>query len=103
MSAIKSVTVEVTEKHIKRGVTCDPEGCPIACALKAKGYRNVNVGSADLSFSTKNGKYYEATLNQKLQRKIERYDDTGKMKPFTLNVKVSPVDSGDSLTIPISI
>jgi hypothetical protein len=92
---MKTVKVTVTRKMAKRA-WCGSTSCPVASALKAKGFRNVNVQWGDATFTYKR-KWYEADLPKIASRFIadvetpeDLRDGDGVLRPFSFFIHPKP-------------
>jgi hypothetical protein len=83
--------VKVTKEHIENGWANDCEACPVALALKAKGYKSVYVTDAFWGIQRKKGELLQAiTLPRKVTAFIERFDhdrEDARLEPFTFRTR----------------
>jgi hypothetical protein len=70
----KVVKVNVTKKYITQGEPSDGSHCPIALALRAKGYDDVMVDS-ETAEVFKGDKYYIANLPAVAKKFVEKFDN----------------------------
>jgi hypothetical protein len=97
----RTVNINVLKKHITEGKWADGAKCMVALALAAKGYENINVGTYDVAFKTKSGRFYDGSFPAAVSRKIIKFDSissptsgissakrTTKLKPFSFKMKV---------------
>jgi len=84
----KTVKVNVTKTGIRKGEQGSTEFCPIARALKAKGFKSICVHCDNVEFDVYGQTWYISL--PKLARKfIERFDTNKKsVKPFTFTLKL---------------
>jgi len=83
------ITINVTKTGIKKG-TSNYASCPIARALRAKGFKDVGVGAVYGWFVYKgirNNAYYY--WPKKVTEFIRKFDSNKQVSPFTFKVKVS--------------
>jgi len=81
--------VKVTKKHINFGMMGDSDQCPIALALRGKGFEKVCVGTTDTYFEVLNGKSksYSYYLPKKARQFIEDFDNAGDVSPIEFVLK----------------
>lgn len=88
----KSLTLNVTAKHIKSGVREDANHCPIARAFKdATGIRTgVEVTDAFCTVTTKAGAQRCYALTDRAGNFVTRFDEEGRsaVKPFKTTIKL---------------
>jgi hypothetical protein len=76
---------KVTKKNIKKGRRRDHARCPVALAIRDKGYTRVSVGFSLMSFynsKTKEWFYYKPTI--KSDNFIRKFDIYKEVKPTSL-------------------
>lgn len=88
---MEKFTLEVTSKHISKGVRKDATSCPIALAARSLKLREVVVGQDSLDFN-KGRKKYHAYLPKLAQKFITKFDDNSAVKPFSFVVRPIEVD-----------
>lgn len=76
--------VTVTDKHIKNGRPGHLLSCPIALALRDAGFTSPSV-SSEICFS-KNRKSYRTIAPKRAETFMSRFDDGGKVKPFSFRL-----------------
>ena len=69
-----SITVNVTAQNIAKGTPGDPYYCPIALALRAKGYKDAVVGSDGINVTTRSGRQREYTVPARAVKFIKSFD-----------------------------
>jgi len=87
--AIKRVKVTVTKKNCLFGIPQNISGCPIALALKKKGFKNIAVDEDQILVSKK-GEYFTSKVVKAARRFIERFDEGLSVKPFSFNLTLKP-------------
>jgi hypothetical protein len=83
---MEKFTVEVTEKHIKKGTAKNTESCAVALAVRGLKLRAVEVDNTSVFFS-KGGKRYEAILPKRAVNFVLKFDTGQKVKPFSFTLK----------------
>ncbi len=79
-----SYLVTVSKTDIDLGLQCDPERCPVSLAIwRAVGPALV---ASDMVVMGRKGKGRKWELPLGVRRRISRYDNTGKMTPFTFEL-----------------
>jgi hypothetical protein len=91
MAALPKLKIEVTSKHIKKGVKQDAESCPIALAIRGLKLRNVEVGGDDVDY-TKGGKKFQAILPQRARNFVASFDIGKEVKPFSFTLAPYEID-----------
>lgn len=81
--------IKVLQDEIDRGVQESPTDCPVAIAIANYGIQDIMVSSLRFCHLTSGD---EAPTPDPVRRRIEYYDRTGKMKPFSfeLPAKLEP-------------
>jgi hypothetical protein len=74
----KRMKIKLTKKHLKDAVYLDNENCPLAKALKARGYKRVHVGGYTAQ-AYKNRKKVEFSFEMTASQIFEN-------KPFTVEL-----------------
>ena len=86
----KKVTVEVTERDIRRGITADPRSCPIALALKrATRKKNVAVFNEDADLRNNDRDWlteWSAKMPRRATRFVDQFDKGYTVKPIKFNL-----------------
>lgn len=77
--------INVEKKHIRKGVVSDADFCPIAFAIRDKGFDNVAVFSAEVDLG---GPDY-ISLPRSAQRFVQAFDLGKTVKPFNFKLEVS--------------
>lgn len=79
--------VSVTKSNIQKGVCHSTSLCPIARAVRGKGFKRVNVNGLDIQIGREGHgmKIYE--LPRKAQRFVMNFDDGLKVNPITFVAK----------------
>jgi hypothetical protein len=77
--------IEVTEKHIKKGRIFDADFCPIAFAIRDKGFDNVAVFSNEVDLGLKEYK----PLPRSAQRFVQAFDNRKPVKPFNFKLETA--------------
>ncbi|ANA87336.1 hypothetical protein PBI_KAMPE_104 [Gordonia phage Kampe] len=80
--------VTVTQEHIDKGKRWEICNCPIALALKEKGFNNVEVSTFEISASKHNDlmiNHYRVPSVAK--RFIKSFDDGHPVEPFTFEAR----------------
>ncbi len=75
--------VEVTIEDIAKGVRGDCDNCPVALALKRKGYPSALVGRCAIYLTPNSGAHY---LSDEVSRRIGEFDRDGTMVPFEFGI-----------------
>ena len=83
----KTLTINVTQKHINDGVRCECKDCPVALALKDAGATDVIAGFGQMAFSF-NGKEYQTPAPHAVVDFIYHYDNGESVAPFTFVLKL---------------
>ena len=84
----KTVKVNVTKTGIRKGEAGSRVCCPIARALKAKGFKNVYVNTDHVEFDVYGHTWY-VDLPKLARKFIDRFDTNKKsVKPFTFTLKL---------------
>lgn len=83
------IKVRVTKSHIKKG-TAVADCCPIALALKARGFSDPTVTQDSIEFSTKGEHKLEFKPSPRVVSFIDKFDEqieekgSSTVRPFTL-------------------
>lgn len=80
---MEKLTVEITERHIKKGKVGDHFQCPIALAIRSLGILGVNVSAFGSAYFTVKGAHYTVKLPKKAQTFINKFDSGKPVKPFS--------------------
>jgi hypothetical protein len=84
---MKTLTINVTQKHIDAGEHCECKSCPVALALKEAGATDVIVGFGQMAFSF-NGKGYQIPAPHAIADFIYHFDKRSPVSPFTFTLEV---------------
>ena len=80
------ITVEVTEKNLLDGVPVEPEKCPVALALKDKGFDWAHADRDFIAFGLGPKKYWVGTPLDVLCH-MDDFDDGNSVLPFSFEIK----------------
>ena len=81
--------IKVLQKHIDYGTAGSTIFCPIALALRAKGYKNVDVDDLEVRLCVKrSSKRLYANLPRRAKTFIEKYDNGFKVSPIKFDLKL---------------
>jgi hypothetical protein len=78
--------VKVTENHIKKGVRKKADRCPIALALKDKGFWDVSVNGLLVSAVTPSGKIVKKVTSLPMDNFIHNFDSGNPVKPISFRM-----------------
>lgn len=73
--------LRVSKKNIKQGLRFSEDYCPVALALRRRGYQNVRVGLGAIHLGDI-GKKHLINTNGKIKRFITEFDLGRNVKPF---------------------
>jgi len=80
--------VNVTRRHINKGVKCDPWNCPVALAIKSVVKRGVKVSVAlGFEFEYK-GREYSRKWNKKVNAFVAAVDAGEEVEPVELSINI---------------
>jgi hypothetical protein len=81
--------IKVKQKHIRKGIKSSPTSCPIALAVTEHLNKDgLNVDQAGV-YKRQTGEQI-FTLSRSAQRFIQKFDKTGKGKPFNFKLNYEP-------------
>ena len=83
------VTLSVNQRHIAEGRRYAANACPIALALRDKGFTNVCVGNISANFIHKQKVFTVTQLSERAQKFIARVDGCKLVKPFRFQLTAS--------------
>ena len=78
--------IKVTKKHIKEGKCGSYRNCPIALALKSKGFTRVYVDGGDVRAHNSAG-FIDANLPIRAMKFIVKFDSGRPVKPFSFRIQ----------------
>ena len=85
---MRKVKIKVKQKHIDDGMRKSNSYCPIAMALKDRGYSNINVDQRSMIFETSRSRWY-GYLPLVARCFINNFDKKGDGKPFEFEAKIT--------------
>lgn len=84
---MKTIIVEVKQKHIRTGKIGAASSCPIALALKDAGCAVSCVGQSEIRFQTPSGIHICIDSPSRIaQQFIARFDGDKPVKPFVFEI-----------------
>jgi hypothetical protein len=85
------MVVEVTQKHINKGLRNDCRRCPIALALKDAGLSDVVVMRSIVLIHPRRGSQYRysCALPTSVSQFIESFDSIQGVEPFSFELEVA--------------
>ena len=92
------VKIEITQEDINRGISRNPETCPVARALKRVCKRgcSMSVGGKDFSITDNADCVVEVVTSVAVRRFIDKFDNPAtrnKCKPFSFTLDMLKADA----------
>lgn len=87
---MKTITVTVTEDHIRRGVPQEPEFCPVALALETifPASTHISVDEEAVDLTHEDLRFQSVELPRSATRFIRAFDSGKPVEPFSFRVEL---------------
>lgn len=84
---MRAIKINVLRKHIKAGKPDRMNACPIALALRDKGFIAPKVNLLSIRCKTSKRKPIYMSISDRMERFIRRFDEGKTVKPFSFQLK----------------